>query len=181
MGERARLFVAAELPADAARDLAGWARDCAGSDPALRLLAPEDLHVTLAFLGSLPVERIPDVAGALVDPPRGPVAFDDLVWLPVRRPGVLAIDLEDPSGALGAVRTEAVQRLVAALPGQWEPEVRPFRAHVTVARVRRGVEPRTRELPRPPPGSFVLPSVALLRSRLGDGAPARYEVLARRS
>jgi 2'-5' RNA ligase len=68
-----------------------------------------------------------------------------------------------------------VQRLAAALP--WQPEKRPFRPHVTVARVRHGWRPRLDELPEAPRASFDADAVVLFRSHLGGRAPARYEAL----
>ena len=61
---RARLFVALDLP-DAVRDgLADWQRR-ALSDPALRPMRPESLHVTLCFLGYHPEKPIPRIAEAI--------------------------------------------------------------------------------------------------------------------
>ena len=55
--------------------------------------------------------------------------------------------------------------------------LRPFRPHVTVARVRRGPRP-SRDLPDPPRATFAGEAVTLFRSHLGRG-PARYEALER--
>jgi 2'-5' RNA ligase len=70
-----------------------------------------------------------------------------------------------------------VERLAGALP--WQPEARPFRAHVTVARVRREWRPRVDELPQAPQASFTAGAVVLFRSHLGGGGPSRYEALER--
>ena len=48
---RLRLFVALELPEEITAPLARWAGDAFGGHPDLRLVRPESLHVTLAFLG----------------------------------------------------------------------------------------------------------------------------------
>jgi hypothetical protein len=69
-----RLFVALDLPADARLALAGWAATAAPAR--VRPEAEHALHVTLAFLGER--DRL-HTAGAL--------------WLPPRRPGVLAVGL----------------------------------------------------------------------------------------
>jgi 2'-5' RNA ligase len=107
--------------------------------------------------------------------PMGPVWTGSTAWLPVpRRPRVLAVDLQDPSGGL-----REVQEVVASAVGEaigWEPEHRAFRPHVSVARVRRGGRP-PRDLPEPPQLEFTVPAVTLYRSELGGG-PARYRALA---
>ena len=47
---RARLFVALDLPQDVRTGLVDW-QQTALADPALRVVAPDALHVTLVFLG----------------------------------------------------------------------------------------------------------------------------------
>lgn len=189
--ERVRLFVALDLPAAARAALVDW-RDpvVAGAGGALRAVPPESLHVTLCFLGSLDVAAVEPLGEAVVAAaPSGagapPLAFGAGLWLPRRRPRVLTVGLEDPSGALASLQA----RMAAALAdgGWYEPEQRPFLPHVTVARVREGggrgaagaQAARARaELPPLAPGSFAGEAVALYRSHLGRG-PARYEALVR--
>jgi 2'-5' RNA ligase len=88
---------------------------------------------------------------------------------------VLAIGIEDESGALGELQADvsaALQEL-----GAYEPEKRPFLPHVTVARVRRGRRVRPQRLPAPAPLPFTAPGLVLYRSHPGPGG-ARYEPLA---
>jgi 2'-5' RNA ligase len=68
--------------------------------------------------------------------------------------------------------------LVSALGAFHEPETRPFRPHVTVARVRRGARLRGRDVPPAPRLRFVPVGVVLYRSHLGRGG-AVYEAVAR--
>jgi 2'-5' RNA ligase len=70
-----------------------------------------------------------------------------------------------------------VSEALAAEAG-YQPEQRPFRAHVTVGRVRRGERVRPVALPDPPAGPFAAPALTLYRSRL-QRAGAEYEPLAR--
>jgi 2'-5' RNA ligase len=147
---RARLFVALELPAQVRSAIVAWGRE-ALSDPALRRLTPESLHVTLAFLGYLPEKEIPRLA-EIVEASGGaapPVALADAVPIPPRgRPRLFALPADSP----GAVALQAAleERLVAAR--LYEPEKRPFWPHVTVARVRREKRGSTRPavVSRPP-------------------------------
>jgi len=131
---RARLFVALDLPDDLREEIVAWGRE-ALVDPALRPVAPESLHVTLAFLGSRPEEEIEAIAAVvrervgpapwveLLDPePRPPRGRARLYALPALSPGTEAL------------RAGVAEGLEAE--GFYEPEKRPFWPHVTVARVR---------------------------------------------
>ena len=174
----ARLFVAADLPAGARTALAAHGRQAAAADAALRAVGEEALHVTLAFLGHRPLEDVEPARVAVrgVERQALRLALGEPLWLGPRRPQALTVALEDSDGTLAALRAGVVERLAAAL--DWEPESRRFRPHVTVARVRRGARPRTRDLPEPPQATFVGETVVLYRSHLGGG-PARYEALER--
>ena len=120
-----------------------------------------------------------EIAAACTDALSGHAAasltIGDALWLPPRRPRVLSVELGDDDGRLAAV--QAV--LAAALTdgGFYDPETRPFLAHVTVARVQREGRPRRADLPAPAPARFTGERVTLFQSRLGKG-PARYEALA---
>jgi 2'-5' RNA ligase len=174
----ARLFVALELPAGVRAQLAAFGHAAAQRDPALRAVAQDALHLTMAFLGHRPEEEI-DPARAAVRAVAGAapaLALGEPLWLSPRRPQVLTVALQDGEGRLAALRTDVVDRLAAALG--WEPERRPFRPHVTVARVRRGARPGTDELPDAPRAGFPGDALVLYRSHLGGG-PARYEALER--
>lgn len=177
--ERARLFVALALPEQVRAALGQWQSDrLAGLVSSLRMTAADDLHVTLCFLGSQPVSEITEIAGvlsALSGSERPVLTVGAPIWLPPRRPGVLAVELEDHDGALGRLQASLAGLLEAR--GFYEPERRPFRAHVTVARARRGARVRATDVPPPAPIGFAGEDVELIRSRLGS-AGARYERLA---
>ena len=175
----ARLFVALELPDGARAALASWRSSVAGGVPGLRLVRPEDLHATLCFLGSRPEDEIDAIAaacGAVAGEPVADSSFGSALWLPARRPRVLAVALADPDGVIARVQSVLSDALRAG--GWYAPESRPFLAHVTVARVGRDSRVRPGELPAPPGELAVRCSrVTLHRSHLGAGG-ARYSGLA---
>jgi RNA 2',3'-cyclic 3'-phosphodiesterase len=176
--ERARLFVALELPPMVRTALHQWRSEQLQGVAGVRGIEPEALHVTLCFLGSQPAEQIDGIAaacGAVKACPRPVLSLGEPRWLPPRRPRVLAVGLEDRGLALARVQGELADVLRAG--GWYEPERRPFLAHVTVARAAGEGPVRPANPPSPVPISFVGTSVALLRSRL-SGAGARYERLA---
>jgi 2'-5' RNA ligase len=171
-----RLFVALELPADARSALAGWAAVAAPA--AVRRVPADNLHVTLAFLGARTAADGEAVAGLLDElaRPLGELTVDGALWLPPRRPGVLAVALQ-AGPALEDLHAGLVGALADAIG--FEPERRALRPHVTVARARRDVRLRADALDRPPPAlTFEPEALVLYRSHTGPGG-ARYEPLAR--
>jgi RNA 2',3'-cyclic 3'-phosphodiesterase len=177
---RVRLFVALDLPPAAVSALAAF-RDAAADPAVWRPLDDATFHVTLAFLGHRPETDVPAVRGVLGGlAPREPatLALGDGLLLPPRRARVLTVALEDASGELRALQAEVSGGLEAA--GVYTPEARPFRPHVTVARLRPdaraprelGVAPERVPFPAGP--------VVLYRSHVGRGG-ASYEPLATRT
>lgn len=131
---RARLFVALDLPRELREGIVAWGRREL-ADPALRPVAPESLHVTLAFLGHRPEEEIEEIASVVwgavgpapwvevLDPEPRPLRGRARVYaLPVLSPGTEAL------------QAGVAQGLVEG--GFFEPETRPYWPHITVARVR---------------------------------------------
>jgi 2'-5' RNA ligase len=171
-----RLFAALELPPEAVAALAAF-RDAA--DAAVWRPVPDaSLHVTLAFLGASAeavVEPVGAVLRAAVGDAAAPaLALGGALLLPPRRARVLCASVADPDGGLAALQARVVAGLVEA--GLLEPESRPFRAHVTVGRLRpRAQAPRQVE-GAPEPVAFAAGAVTLFSSKTHP-AGARYEAL----
>ncbi len=176
--ERARLFVALDLPPSVREAIARWRGEAAGGTPALRAIAPDALHVTLCFLGWRSADEIEPISAAcgraLAGAKSLELALTEGLWLPQRRPRVLAVKLSDGSGALAAIQAALSEALSAG--GFYAPEPRPFLPHVTVARVRARTRVRPSTLPQTPELAFCAATVTLYRSRLAAGG-ARYEAL----
>jgi len=171
-----RLFVALELPPEASAALAAF-RDRA--DPGIwRPLRDEALHLTLAFLGHRPEEDAATVRAVLSTAAAAapPLALGEGLLLPPRRARVLCASVLDEGGGLGALQRRVVAGLVAA--GVYEAEKRPYRPHVTVARLRPGARAPREAGGGPEPVAFRGGPLTLFRSRLGRGG-ASYEALAR--
>jgi RNA 2',3'-cyclic 3'-phosphodiesterase len=177
-GERVRLFVALELPDPVVTSCVQWRDDVLRGQSNLRAVPPASLHVTLCFLGWRFEPELGDIVAACevvrARPPAG-LSIEGAVWLPPRRPRVLALKLADDGGRLAEVQASLSRVLEAG--GWYTPESRPFLAHVTVARVSRGARIRPVELPAPTVGPFVGSRVTLFRSRL-SASGAHYERLA---
>jgi 2'-5' RNA ligase len=176
--ERVRLFVALELPDDVRDALVEWRRRVVGNVRGLRLVAPESLHVTLCFLGwryASELDAITAACDGVSAPARPPLFLGEAIWLPRRRPGVLAVKLDDPDGRLADAQQAFSQALES--DGWYTPEQRPFMAHVTVGRVARGARVRAVGLPAPRRLAFEGATVALFRSRPMAGG-SKYDALA---
>jgi 2'-5' RNA ligase len=171
-----RLFVALDLPHAARAALARF-RDAA-ADPTVWRPLPESLfHVTLAFLGYRPEEQLERLVAVLraLEPRAAPeLALGAGLLLPPRRARVLTVALDDPAGALAAQQAEVSAGLASA--GLYEPEARPFRAHVTVARLRAGARAQRSLDAAPEALAFKGGGVTLYRSRPQRGG-AVYEPL----
>jgi RNA 2',3'-cyclic 3'-phosphodiesterase len=177
---RLRLFVALALPEPVREALVRW-RERLTSEVgrSLRPLSPEALHVTLCFLGWRGEDEVDGIAAActVVAPEPAPaLRLGRALWLPRRRPRVLAVQLEDPRKRLTGIQSALSSALSAG--GWYEPEKRPFLAHVTVARMKGDLHgSRGGELPDPPRLDFGGAHVVLYRSLLARSG-ARYEPLA---
>jgi 2'-5' RNA ligase len=96
-----------------------------------RAQRPDQLHVTLEFLGAVPAARLPDVrdAGAAVRAEPFELVLDAFEYW--RRPRVLCLVARELPSALAAL----VQSLRVEIASRgFEPECRPYRAHLTLAR-----------------------------------------------
>jgi 2'-5' RNA ligase len=181
---RLRLFVALDLPRGIRAEVGRWGQEQL-RDPGLRPVAPESLHLTLAFLGYRPEKEIDAIATAVRES-IGPAPWVELLD-PVQRPPrgrarLYALPVLSPG-------TESLQAgLVGSLAeaGLHESEDRPFWPHVTVARVRpetRGsrrparIEELPDALPRELSEPFLGVRLSLYRSELQPSG-ARYVPLA---
>jgi RNA 2',3'-cyclic 3'-phosphodiesterase len=132
---RARLFVALDLPQDVRAGLVDWQRT-ALSDPALRVVRPEALHMTLVFLGYQNEKDVKAIAKAAFDvnahAPAVELAREPVGVPQGKRPRLIALAAN--SDETVALQKQVEERLVEA--DFYEPEKRAFWPHLTVARVK---------------------------------------------
>lgn len=164
---RQRLFFALWPDQRVRRALAALGRDAGARDG--RPVHPEDLHLTLLFLGPVAAERIDAIAAAAGSVPFRPfrLAIDHYGWW--KRPRILwCAPAETPAPLI-----QLFQGLQTVLAGQgFTPEKRPYSPHITLAR--KVVRGRAGTLAQPilwPVDGFVL-----VASRT-HGDPPRYQVL----
>ena len=136
-----------------------------------RPVMPQDLHVTLAFLGGVASSALATLAriGATLAPPLVTLSFDRLEWWSGSRALVIAASSPPPS--LMELQ-DGLQRRLASAGLQVDP--RQYRPHLTIAR---GVPVRPLLAPSM---SIAWPvgAIALVES-MGGSAGARYQPLVR--
>lgn len=148
MGEQIRTFIAIELDGAIHRALVNVQMRLK-HDPAARLVrwvAPENIHVTLKFMGDVDADQMPALMHAIADactatPPfalsiAGIGAFPN-----TRRPNVVWV------GASGQIDVAAqlAQKIDNACAALGFPrETRPFSPHLTLGRVKQDVPPSAR-------------------------------------
>jgi 2'-5' RNA ligase len=183
MAEQVRAFIAVELPEEVADGIWEVQDTLQAYEPmrALRWVEPDDAHITMKFLGDLPIPRLPAIVDALdsvaanwepFQARLGPLgAFPN-----VHRPNNLWLAVTEGDKALihlyNAVEV-ALKRL------GFKPERGDFSPHVTLARLPRSITPEQQravgdlvgmiELPEVPP--FTVSAVALVLSELTPDGP----------
>lgn len=196
--EKRRLFYAVPVDAERARTwhaaFGAALERCAGVQCAARLRAvpAEEWHLTLAFLGMTPEDALPRLAaevGARVAACAPPHVVElaggafpasgaaRVLWFgPREAPGTL--------GALGKLAHAVRAGVEAALPGSLPPSDE-FRAHLTGARVPRGVRGPSREARLAFEGERLAcdwrPTEVRLYESRNSAAGPRYRVLASHS
>jgi 2'-5' RNA ligase len=139
-----RLFIALDPPDAVRRRLSAVAaelRRAAGrAAEDVRWVAPENVHLTLQFLGAVPEERVAAVEAALREAAtearplalevKGAGGFPN-----ARRPRVVWAGLAGDVAPLAALAAAVGRRLA---PLGFPPEERPFAAHLTLGRARDG-------------------------------------------
>ncbi|MDJ0924762.1 MAG: RNA 2',3'-cyclic phosphodiesterase [Acidimicrobiia bacterium] len=176
-----RLFLAVALD-DNARHAIAAHLDAELADRKLpgRPVPPANWHLTLRFLGKTVAQQRDQVLAYLdehlaVAPFR--ISFTGLGAFPRKaRASVLWMGI---AGAVEQLESMAAICEAAAVAAGFEPEGRPFHAHLTLSRIRppQDVRPLV-EWVEPVGVKLDVDAVTLYRSVLGSG-PARYEVVER--
>ncbi|MDP2166892.1 MAG: RNA 2',3'-cyclic phosphodiesterase [Thermodesulfovibrionales bacterium] len=177
-----RCFISLELPAGVRDNISGTVErlNAAGAD--VRWVRPENLHLTLKFLGDTPDALLPEIRGKLLEAAsafkpfsvelRGAGAFPT-----ARHPKVVWIGVKDADSLKGL--QAAVEAAMSGLG--FDPEEKRFVPHLTVGRVRseRGKDALSKGIVSLEGVSFgfvEVRSVSLMKSELSPKGP-KYSVL----
>lgn len=176
--QRPRLFVAVSLPPGLLA-LVERAQGALPSLPGLRLLRADQLHVTLAFIGEVDEVKVRAARAVVTGLPEGlggEALLGGFLLLPSpRKARVVTLALRDAQGIFARLFETVMSGLEQA--DVMKREKRPFRPHLTIARLRQPgpVVPKS-ECEEAP---FAIESVCLYRSELKREG-ALYSVLERK-
>lgn len=176
-----RLFVALSLEDEIRRGLEAHLRGALGGRglPG-RVVAPANWHFTLRFLGHTPHEdaiRLREELRATLLGPSFTLGFGGLGAFPrPRRASVLWMGVNEGTEALHALAARVEE---AAVRAGFPAEPKPFRAHLTLARLQPPADVTGLvERVAPHGGRLAARSIVLFRSHLGAGPP-RYQAVER--
>lgn len=135
--ELARLFAGLPLPESYQDGLSGLLRQLKPAVPGkCSWTRPGNWHVTLKFLGEVPMETLPDITAALASVSFKPIAFragGGGFFPSAERPRVMWAGAAE-GGAACAALASGVEAALARVG--FAPEDRPFSVHLTLARVK---------------------------------------------
>jgi len=133
-----RLFVAIPLGASLEIELSRLVARVRTAAPNLRWSTPEQWHITLEFLGAATEEQCACLLTQLAAIKSAPFAIRLASLGAFHRPGVFYL------GVAPAPELLALQKKVesATRPCGFEPENRPYRPHITLARSKGAAKPR---------------------------------------
>jgi len=169
--ERLRLFCALRLPDDTVDELSLWQAEAFGRLDGVRVLGREQLHVTLAFLGSRPAGELDSIGAELREAARAsePATLTVNGYRETRSVGMLV--LEDEGGRAASLAVDLHERLERL--GVYERERRAWLPHLTVIRFRE----RRRLRPELPELGPINPSDAAVYMSTLRPSGAQYSVL----
>jgi 2'-5' RNA ligase len=151
--------------------VADWQRRTFGGLD-VRVVVPENLHITLAFLHHRPASDLPAIEECLREAvARQRRRLELSLWRYRETDRVGMLQFDDKDGRASVVQGTLVHRLEER--GLYEPERRKWRPHLTVIRFRR--PPRLR--PGLPDLGEVSPSEAAVYHSLLRRGGAQYEAL----
>lgn len=179
--EQARSFVAIELPGEIRLKLAEVESRLKSSAPSgVKWVKPDNIHLTLKFLGSVAADRTGEIAGVLKEAAQSISPFqleikDGGAFPDLRRVQVVWVGVSGDLAKLGRLQ-QRIESNLACLG--FTAETRPFAPHLTLARL-------DRKIPLPERsrfgqaiagtefeiGSIKVESISLMRSQLSrEGA-----------
>lgn len=181
MAHSIRAFIAVGV--DCGPELRRVLRELNEMGRAVRAMAPDNLHLTLKFLGDVPLEQTASIAAAIEEAVSTTATFtaelQGLGAFPhLGRPTVVWAGLAEPEAM-----SQLAERIETALgPLGFSRERRPFHPHVTIGRINSRPPPALRQLVEQHAATAFGPSavetVELYQSELSSSGP-RYTVLAR--
>lgn len=190
-----RLFVAVDPSATTMHAVKTLLEELRPLAPNAKWISPENLHVTLAFLGHKNEALVEPIGDAVFRVAQRHHTFSleisgGGVFGNVRKPKVLWLGIRGALGALGALAKLQEDLQAELVPFGYEADERPFAPHLTLARSRNFGDPAlavcARKLEEVKLGSTIVEELVLYRSELSSKGPTytavrRFRLLSCRS
>ena len=143
MSQTIRSFIAFELPAAVTSLLDNVQQELKALRLTARWVRPQNIHLTLKFLGNINSGDIESIGQAMADAAGDCATFTLTVggigFFPgIKRPRVIWVGLGGATDALRNFQRNLENRLATI---GFPSEKRPFKAHLTLARIRQAVNP----------------------------------------
>ena len=176
-----RTFIALELPAELKAELIAVINRFRLRTPeGVNWVKPENLHLTMVFIGDVQPERVAEIDAAIQILLEGFPAFNfkalGLELFPASEPRMIWAKLEAENEDVFKLQ----RRMLGALRSlEIQPDRKPLKLHITLARTKTFIEPElAREIMQSEINkqSMVYPSLCLFRSVLSPSGP-NYSVL----
>lgn len=144
MKQKIRVFIAFHLPEDLRGHIRGVQEHLRSCGLRMRWVAPENIHLTLKFLGDIDPSDTEPIAQAMSEAAEGtsPLHLGAKglgVFPTVRKARVLWIGLTGDTHALIQLQNRLADRLADL---GYEKESRSFKAHLTIARAKESPDPK---------------------------------------
>ena len=143
MSQTIRSFIAFELPAAVTSLLDNLQQELKAMRLAARWVRPQNIHLTLKFLGNIDPADIENIGKAMADAAgdSAPITLTvgGIGFFPgIKRPRVIWVGLGGQTDALRNFQRNLASRLATI---GFPSEKRPFKAHLTLGRIRQAVNP----------------------------------------
>lgn len=173
-----RSFLAIEVPEIILKKIGQVQEDLKSSHADVRWVSPEKIHLTLRFFGNVDESRIEPIVQSIRGPIQSTSPFSVSVkgigvFPHLRNPRVIWIGLLDEKKVLVSFQERVGTELEKI---GYEPEDRPFQAHLTLGRVKssrgkEGLIERVERCKETEIGDFQVDRVVLFRSDLRPTGP----------
>ena len=178
MTDHIRTFVACELPREIRSEIGQIQEDLKHRRLRLKWVRPENLHLTLKFLGDVSTGQIDTIVAAIEKVARAfmPISLAAKgigVFPGIRRPRVLWVGIGGQFPQLGQLQATVADELARA---GFPAEKRPYKGHLTIGRIKTAVDPRQlaaalTEYADFETTAFTVDEVVLFRSQLRPDGP----------
>ena len=168
-----RTFIAIELPAKIIDGLKEIQDELKDGTNKVTWVKPENIHLTIKFLGDIAADKIDSIAGLLESAAAKSHSFDISVkgvggFPTIDNPRVLWVGIEEGNVNLSALYNNIEYALSAI---DFAKEERPFKPHLTLGRIKflkdkKGLKERIERFKDTTLGEYMVDGICLFQSRL---------------